>query len=71
MTAGLDARIRFGEFPERKHDFAESFLRQVVKEIALVFAGIQSPQQLMAATVTAMTDAGVVPCGNSWKIALP
>ena len=44
MAAGFDARIRFGQFAKGKHDPAEGFLRQVVEEIALVFAGVQASQ---------------------------
>ena len=59
--------IGLGEFAQGKHQTAKGFLRQVVEEIALVFAAVQSPQQLMATVLApvAMANPGVVTGGNA------
>ena len=70
VAGGFEPCVGFGQFPQGKNDAPQNLLGQVVEEIALVFAGIEAPQQLMAPLIAAMADPGVVAGGDAGQLAL-
>ena len=65
VSRRFQSGVGFGELAEGEHDASQHVLGKVVKEIALVFAAVEPPQQLMPALCTAVTEPGGVACGNS------
>ena len=64
VSRRFQSGVGFGELAEGEHDASQHVLGKVVEEVALVFAAVEPPQQLMPALCTAVTDPGVVACGN-------